>query len=510
MRARLITQALGLSRDYPVRQLSELQSQDASPAPRCRIGVVAFLLAGSVFAQGPATAPPPALQRISPPPQTSGSATGSGFNGSTPSGEAMPGMMDLTLDDALRRALKYNLALVESNENTRITRAQRLLALSQLLPSLNVRPSVSEEQVNLAALGFTGFPGIPAVVGPFTVYDLRGYGAEQFGYAQLRNWRAGKQFERAAQLSLRDARDQVVQVVVSLYLQAIAGAARIDAVQAQVNTANTLYHQALDQKNAGTVPAIDVLRAQVELQSQQQRLILYEGDFDKQKLAIARAIGLPLGQEFRLSDTVPFVPLPADITLGQALQDAYRMRSDLQAAQAMVRGAQDAKSAAEAGRLPSFSLNADYGANGNSLTSMHGSFTVVGAVNIPVYQGGRIRGNVELADAQLKQRKAELEDLRGRIDDEVRSAFIDLRTSSRQLDVAVSNLDLARQQLQQSQDRFAAGVTNNLEVVQSQEAVATANDNYISALYAFNVAKAELARARGDAEPAIMRYLRGK
>jgi outer membrane protein TolC len=461
------------------------------------------------FAQAPGGAPPPSASQLAPAPAMSPASASGTVNGSVPTGQATPGVVNLTLEDALNRALRYNLAIVEGGQDTHLTRAQRLLALSQLMPTLNIRPSVTEEQVNLAALGFTGFPGIPAVVGPFTVYDLRGYGAEQFGFAQLRNWRASRALEKASQLSLQDARDEVVQVVVTLYLQAISGAARIDAVQAQVNTADTLYHQALDQKNAGTVPAIDVLRAQVEYQSQQQRLILYQGDFDKQKLELSRAVGLPLGQQFHLADTIPYVPL-ASVGLDQSLADAYRMRSDLKAAEAAVQAAELAKSAAAGERLPSVGLNADYGANGNQPDAMHGSFTVAAAVNIPIFEGGRIRANVAEADARLKQRQAELADLRGRIDEQVRTAYIDLHTASRQVDVAVSNLDLAKQELQQARDRFAAGVTNNLEVVQAQEALASANDNYISALYAFNAAKAELARARGESEPAIMRYLRGK
>jgi outer membrane protein TolC len=299
----------------------------------------------------------------------------------------------------------------------------------------------------------------------------------------------------------------VVAVVVQLYLQAISGSARIDAVRAQVATAQALYNQALDRKNAGTVPAIDVLRAQVELQSQQQRLIFYEGEFDKQKLALARAIGLALGQQFRLADTVPYAPLPADVDLARNLEFAFKTRSDLQASEAFLRAAELSLAGARAGRLPSLGVNADYGANGPATDNLHGSFTVAAGVTIPVFQGGRIRANIEQGNALVAQRRAEHENLRGQIDAGVRSAFLDLRSASRQVEVARSNLDLARQQVQQSQDRFAAGVTNNVEVVQAQDALALASENYIASLYASNAAKAALARARGDAEESIIRFL---
>ncbi len=428
-----------------------------------------------------------------------------GFNGSIPTGD-LAANLDLSLRDALSRALKYNLALVDGNENTAIARAQRLRALSLLLPTLNIRPSITEQQVNLAAFGLT-LPGIPTVVGPFHIYDARVYGAEQVSFESLRSFQASRSQIRASELTLRDARDQVIAIVVQLYLQAIAGSARIDAGRAQVATADSLYKRAADRKSAGTVPAIDVLRAQVELQTQQQRLIVAEGEFEKQKLAIARAIGLPLGQRFRLADTIPYLALPSTVDLDSSLEQAYKTRSDFQAADAQVKSAELTLSSARAGWYPTAGVNADYGANGLAVDRLHGSFTVAGFVNVPVFQGGRVKANVEEARARLSQIKAQRDDLRGRIDADVRTAFIDLRSSARQVDVAGSNLELAQQQVTQAQDRFGAGVANNLEVVQAQDALAAANENYINALYAYNAGKAALARARGDSEESVLQYL---
>lgn len=449
---------------------------------------------GAPGGQAPSTAPP----------------VQTGFSGSVPSGEAMPGMLDLSLREALNRGLKYNLAVVEGGQGIRTRRAQRQLALSQILPTLNLRPSVTEQQINLLAYGFPLPSGTPPVVGPFKVWDARGLFANNLSLEGWRNYRAGSEGVRAAELSLRDARDQVVEVVIQLYLQTIAASARITAVQAQVTTAEQLYRQAVDRRDAGTAPGIDVLRAQVEMQSQRQRLIAYEGDLDIQKLALARAIGLPPGQQFRLTEDVPYAPLPAGVSLETSLEEAYRSRSDYRAAEALVRAAELTVSGARAGRYPSISLNADYGVIGPKLEQLHGTFSVSGAVNIPVFEAGRVRANLEQAQAGLEQRKAEREDLRGRIDADVRTAFLNLRTAGRQVEVARSNLDLATQQLGQSQDRFAAGVTNNLEVVQAQEALAAANESLISSLYLYNSAKASLVRSRGESEEAVSRYLTGK
>ena len=474
----------------------------------------AFCFAALARAQAPVPAGPPrpAYERTTPSPavrQPVSSGNANPLMGSVASEPATTGPLDLTLEGALERGLLYNLGLAETGENVRQQRAQRLQALSQLMPTISLRPSVTEQQVNLAAFGFSGFAGVPQIVGPFTVYDARANLSQSiFSLRNLGNYRAARQELAAAQSSARDVREQVTVVVTGLYLLGIAAAARVDAQQSQVTTAEAAYRQAVDRKNAGTVPGIDVLRAQVEMQAERQQLIAYEGDLERQKLSLSRAIGLPAGQQFRLADTIPYTPLDTSVTLESTLQRAYEQRQDYRAAKELVEAAELEKSAARAGRYPSATLDANYGAIGQSVTHTHGSFAIVAAVDIPVFQGGRVQADVELADALLRRRRAETDDLRGRIDAEVRVAFIDLRSASRQVEVALAGVDLATQQLQQARDRFAAGVTNNLEVVQAQQALAQAQQVRIAALYSFNVAKAELVRARGDAERSIKEYLR--
>ncbi len=460
----------------------------------------------------PGAAPTSPQQPSAPVQAQSGASLGlqaSGLLGSTQSGPATAETLELTLEDTISRGLRYNLAQAEGDQTVRIQRARQLRELSAMLPTLAIRPSVSEQQVNLASFGFSGFAGIPSVVGPFSVYDARGVLSQSvLNLHDLRNYRAARANVSAAEFSQRDIREQVVVVVTGLYLQALSGAARSEAQQAQVNTAQAAYNQALDRRAAGTVPGIDVLRAQVQLQAEQQRLIALAGEFDNQKISLARAIGLPLGQQFHLADSTPYAPLPADVTIESTLELAYKQRADYRAQQALVRAAELSKSAARAGRYPTAAIDANYGVIGPLPDQLHGSFSVAGSVNIPIFQGGRVRADVEETDAVLRQRQAELDDLRGRIEADVRTAFNNVRSASRQVEVAVQTVDLARQQLEQAQGRFAAGVTNNLEVIQAQQAVAAANENYISALYAFNSAKTQVVRARGDAEQSITNYVR--
>jgi outer membrane protein TolC len=415
----------------------------------------------------------------------------------------------LTLPDAIDWGLKYNLGTLLSTQGVRAARGAHVVALSKLLPSLTAGATESAQQINLAGFGFPGLPGIAPIVGPFGISDARAYLSQPIlNLRSIRDNRAAGQEEKSSSYSNLDARDTVVLVVTGLYLQAVSGASRVDAAQAQATTAEAVYKQALDFKQAGVVPAIDVLRAQVELRAQQQRLIFSRNELEKHKLSLARAIGLPDGQRIRLTDNVPFVAAPP-LTVDEALARAYSSRMDYQSANALLRAAELRRNAAQAGRLPSLAFDGNYGTLGPSLANSHGTFTAAVSLNIPLFQGGRVGGEVLQADAVLEQQRARLEDLRGAIAYEVRTAFLDMTAAGEEVGVARDAVDLAQQQLTQARDRFAAGVTGNLEVVQAQEAVATANENYISSLYTYNAAKASLARGIGGAEKLIPAFLQG-
>lgn len=432
------------------------------------------------------------------------------LSGSIPTGEATHETLSLTMLDAIQRGLQYNIGIVGAGEDIRSARAERLRALRNLLPTLTSKISTTEQQVDLAAFGFSGFPGIPSVIGPFSVYDARAYFSENvLDMSSRRTLHAREQDIKASELTAGDIREQVVLVVAGLYLQAIAGTSRIAAAAVQVATAQALLKNAQDRKDAGTSPTIDVLRAQVQLQALQQREIYYEGESQKQMLALARAIGLPPGQRISLNDPSLTKPLPPT-SLEDMLKAAYANRRDYQAAQASLRAAELERSAAHAEKYPTAGVNADYGAIGIRPNNSHGTFTVAGEVTIPIFQGGRVEADELAADAIVKKRRADLENLRGQIDNEVRTSLIDEQNTYRQVEVARSSVGLARQQLEQSQDRFRAGVTNNVEVVQAQEAVATAQENLISSLFAFNLSRAVLVRAQGLAEQFVDTYLKGK
>src|SRR5271166_4393430 len=428
------------------------------------------------------------------------------FAGSLPQGKASADVLDLTIDDALDRGLKYNLGLYLAARVTEQSSAARLRALTDLLPVVNGSFSEEDQKINLKQFGFA-FPGFPSSVGPFGISDLRATGAwTVLDFHSISNIQAASQNVKAAQFTYRDARDTVVTAVSANYLLTIAQEWRVTATEAELQTAQALYQLAEDQEKAGLAPNIDTLRARVQLQAQIEALIQAQNDLEKQRISLARVIGLPVQQKFRLLNRVPYQPLP-EIELESAFERALQTRSDYQAALASLRAAQLSREAAWKQRLPSIGLAGEYGVLGNTPDAMSPNWSAAATLRIPIFLGGRVEADVRQTEAVLKQRQAQVDNLRGRIEQDVEDALLDLKAAAQQVEVARLGLELAQQALAQSQDRFAAGVTNNVEVIQGQQQLAAANEQYIAGLYAHNIAKVLLARAIGNAEAVVKQYL---
>lgn len=476
--------------------------------------LAAFVAFGQQQTQSGASPAQPAQSiQVTTPPQNGDPS----YRGSVPQGQSSATPIPLSLAEAIARGLKSNLGLLTSEEASRESRAQRLRALSSLLPKITGQVSATEQQINLQALGFMvslppslGF-SIPSIAGPYG-YQTAQVNAQisLFDYSAISNFRASRENIKATALSIRNARDLVSQAVGNAYLQIIADSARITATQAEIDADNAVYMNTVRRHDAGTAIGIDVLRSQVELKQRQQTLISVKNQFEKDKLTLARVIGLPTGQDFTVADPSPSVPLEA-MNLKDALAKAYQHRSDFQAAKSRVVAAEFTLRASKAERYPTVNANGYYGDTGLRLfTNSHGVFNATASLQFNIFDGGRIKSDILESDSELRNRRNEMENLRGQVDYEVRNALLDLTSASSQVEVATSNVDLAGQTLKQGQDRFAAGVTNTVEVVLAQQAVADANENLISAQYQYNVAKVALARALGLAEENMSLYFNGK
>lgn len=416
----------------------------------------------------------------------------------------------LSLADAIRRGIAYNLGAVGMAQALRQVRGQVKVARSALLPNISADVTDTEETLNLQSLGISSNlanVSIPGVVGPFNVMNLRGRISQRIAdFTAINNYRTAKLLTRAAQFSAEDARDLVVLAVGGSYLEVIAAAARVDAARAQLKTANALYQQNVQQLKFGKVPQIDVNRSRVEVLLDRQRLATLEDQLAKEKINLARLTGLSPNSHYELSNAIHYSPAPP-ISLLDAIRQAVKQRPDLKAAETQVAAAERALSAARAERYPSGSVSADYGEIG-SPSQLHRTYTIQATLSVPVWNGGRTAGDIEQAEAALAQRRAELEDIRSQIEGEVRSAYLDSEAAASQVQVARENIQVVRQTLAQTLQRFHAGVTNNVEVVQSQESVASAQLDYINSVFAHNLAKLSLARAMGGAANTVDQFLK--
>jgi outer membrane protein TolC len=323
----------------------------------------------------------------------------------------------------------------------------------------------------------------------------------------INNYRASREVAKSDEQLLKDARDTVVLAVGGAYLQTIAAQARVTSALAQVETAKAVYKQTFETRQAGLAAQIEVNRALVQQQTQEQRLETLKNDLARQKINLARLTGLPPNDKYEIVNDIGYSPNPA-LNVDDAVKQAMANRADLKAAELQMQAAQHTRAAARDERIPSLSISADYGVIGPRFNEGQKTYTVVGTIKVPVWDGGRIGGDVAQASAELDQRRAELEDMRGRIESDVRNAFLDLQAAANQVEIARNNQGVANETLRLTREKFEAGVSDNVEVVQAEESVASANLDYITALYAHNLAKLSLARALGNAEQHATEFLK--
>ena len=482
-------------------RMSSFPPRSVSPSAASRI--TRRVAAGLVVVLALAPIPSRAQQRINLP----APAPGSPIWGGVPTGPSSGQPLTLSLGEALKRALAYNLGALVAEEAVNRADGARRIALSELLPQIEGGVTETRRKTNLEAFGFPLGPTFPRVVGPFNVFDARVTLRQSiYDGRAINDLHAESHRSAATQLSRRSTRDQIVLVAANVYLQTVAAAARAESTRAQLDTARALRQQAQELRAAGVVAGIDVVRSEVAVDAAQYAATAARNDFEKTKLQLARLIGLPIRQAFTIVDQVPTLGLPVP-SFEDVLAQAYMNRPDFLAAQARVREAESAMRGAKAERLPSASLFGDYGVIGLTVGSSLPTFAVTGAVTVPLFDGGRAGGRIRQAEADLKQRQAELEDFRAAIYYNTQAAFLDLSAAEEQVQAATRGQELANLQLTQARDRLAAGVTDTVEVAQAQAAVAAASERFIAAQYDLTLSKALVLSAPGSLEQAIEKYL---
>jgi outer membrane protein TolC len=463
-----------------------------------------FLLGLSVMAASGQTTPQ--INGIAPS-QGSG-PTAQSFQGSITKGEATDQTVDLTLDDAIQRGLKNNLGVILSATQTASARGQRLSQLQSLLPSVDGSFKDTVSQVDLPAEGLR-IPGFPTIIGPFGYQDLRGsLSWSLVNVASLRNYLAARHNFTSSQLSAEDARDMVVLTVGNAYLLALADESQVSSVEAQVATSKVSLDQAVANHDAGTAPMLDELRARVDYQSLQQQLIVAKNSLEKDKLALARTIGLPLAQSFMLADKVPYKPFD-ELDVEATIRQAHANRKDLAAMVEQVKAAEEQRKAATADRFPTLAFSGDYGDIGVNMSHSHGTGDATGTLSAPLFAEFALRGEAQVAQSTLDTDKAKLSDQNAQVDADIRDALLDIQSAQKLVEVARSSMDLANEALKEAQERYKNGVDDNLAVSQAEQSVAQADNQYVTSLYRHNVAKLSLARALGAGQ-SYQIYLGGK
>ncbi len=445
------------------------------------------------------------------------------YSGSVQAVPYTPQVMPLSLDEAIRLGIANNLALTEARERQKSASAEKLQLVNVLLPNLSLHGETGVHEYNLEAEGFhpstlpefasllppgaslTSFPFITKVDTTIGQVNLS---QALFNWAGYDVWRAAEANEKAAFYSAQSSRGLAVLNVGNSYLQALAARAQAEYARALLKTDETLLNQAHQEHLAGTAANLDELRARVQYQAQQQAVIAAEDNFEKAKIALSRQIGLSPGQKIQLTDSAPYAELHP-LSIEDARTEAYANRQDFLGMKQQLRVAELERRAAAHERFPTVTFAGNWGVTGISGGIYHETFAAVGTLSVPIFQEAKFRGDHDVAEAQLDEIRSRLRDLTVRIDQQLRDSLLDLQTATETVDVAKSNVDLATTALDQTQQRFQAGVTDNLPVAEAQSTLAAAQTQYVNSVYQLNEARLGLARNLGIIDTQYRMYLQG-
>jgi len=411
----------------------------------------------------------------------------------------------LTLQEAIRLALKQNLSVRVANTQVEELQGTRDRRRASLLPHVNGTALANYESIDLAAMGITG-PNIPAVVGPFAYYDFRLSASQSvIDRHSYHNWKASEKQEESAKLDYQDARDLVIRQAAGLYLDAQASAAEVEAVESRVTTSQTLAKLAHDQHAQGLATAVDEVRGQVQLARDQQNLLVARNAYQTSLLVLAHFLGLSPGTPLDLAEPLKFHHVES-ADANQALRNAIEARPDYSALLKQRESLVEQLKASRARYLPTLSINGNYGAIGGGSSSFEGTGQIQGTLTVTLFDRDRAGEKTEI-QSRLKRLNAQIDDLNLEIDQELRKAALDLESSENQVSVTEAALHLAERELSLAQDRFRNGVTDNIEVVTAQASLANAQDDRIMALARHADAVIALARSLGGTEKNYQAYL---
>jgi outer membrane protein TolC/ABC-type transporter Mla MlaB component len=412
------------------------------------------------------------------------------------------GVMRLTLDQAVALALKQNTTAQIAVLSAAQSEQDQKIAMSALLPQAQLGVTEQWQRINiLAQFGGTRiFPGFPAHVGPYSTFSAGpSFNGPVFDLTLFRRYQASRNAANASRAESLSTREQVILLVVSQYIGTLRSMADVQASQSRVDLAQALYNQAADLQKEGVGTGIDTLRANVELQNENQRLLEAQATRETSLFGLSRLLNLDPRQQIELGDSLSFFDTPQP-EVETSIEEGLSARHEWKSLQEQMRAAENQRKAAFAERLPAVHFSGSWEQFGTEPVSVIPTYTYAGTVSVPLFTGGRIRAETVRADLDIQKLRQQQADLRNQIALDVKTALINLDSARSQVRVANLGVQLSREEVDQARDRFNAGVANNIEVIQAQDSLARANDNQIAALYRFNQARADLARSIGQME----------
>ncbi|HTA57580.1 MAG TPA: TolC family protein [Candidatus Baltobacteraceae bacterium] len=410
--------------------------------------------------------------------------------------------LKLSLEQSVALAIKQNptqqiavLNAAESIQDKNITR-------SELLPQANLQVADSANRGNVRAQfgGLPLFPGIPGHIGPYQLFSAGPtFGSSIFDFSLWKRYQAAQSNVNASKADSLTTREQVILLVVSQYIGTLRAVANVEASRSRVELAQALYDQAADLQKEGVGTGIDTLRANVELQNEKQRLIEAENDREASLFGLSKLLNLDPRQKIELADSLSFFDTPQP-DVEASIDEALSARQEWKAIESQQKSAKLEKQASQYQRLPSLRFDGNWAYYGNSSSTGIPTYQYQASVNMPLFTGGRIRAEIVKADLELQKIDQQKADLRNQIALDVKTALLNLQSARNEVQVANLGVQLAKEEVDQARDRFKAGVANNIEVISAQDSLSRANDNQIAALYRFNQARADFARAVGQME----------
>ncbi|WP_165797261.1 TolC family protein [Solimonas fluminis] len=404
-----------------------------------------------------------------------------------------------TLPQLVQRALSLSPPQRIAQASVGLAESQRDTALAALLPQLGAGVSQTRQTTNPATLGFE-FPGLPSLIGPYSVFDARVKLSQAvLDFARHSELSGAGHAVEAARAEAEQSRERIAAQVALSYIQVLAGEQAVEAARADLVLAEDLLTLARDQREAGVASGVDVARAQTAVAQDRYALSEAETAIASSRLQLQRAAVLPMDAPLALGGQLEASPA-ATPSAAQALDEARGHRAELAAIEAALKQADAELRAARQRRWPTLALFADYGQSSRTpVRAEEDTYRYGASLELPLYSGGALRAGEDAARLKLEQQRERAEDLRQQVEQDVRLALATVQNTAEQVKAATATRDLAGRELELARDRFLHGVANNVDVVSAQASLARARSQHIAALAAYQQARVNLAAAQGRA-----------